>query len=64
MSSSSTVEQPRLRWPAPCVTRFASVYRAFGSVEDFEREIQMLRTEREVQDFEAEHPVEALGGTD
>jgi transcriptional repressor NrdR len=49
--------------------RFASVYRAFGSAEDFEREIQMLRTEREVKAIlipagEAEHPVEAPVGTD
>ena len=44
--------------------RSASVYRAFGSADDFEREIQMLRTEREVKDFEAEHPVEAPVGSD
>lgn len=30
--------------------RFASVYRAFGSAEDFEAEIQMLRTERHLSE--------------
>ncbi|MBO0842748.1 MAG: transcriptional repressor NrdR [Nocardioides sp.] len=38
--------------------RFASVYRQFESAADFTKEIQMLRTERDVHDFETVHPVE------
>jgi len=39
--------------------RFASVYRSFDSLEDFEAEIALLRTEREAL---AEHPAVDRGG--
>ena len=36
--------------------RFASVYRAFESAEDFEREIEMLRTERRLAQTSGDVP--------
>jgi transcriptional repressor NrdR len=41
--------------------RFASVYRAFDSAEDFENEIEMLRAERRLEQT-GEHAVPATSG--
>src|SRR5215204_3655107 len=40
--------------------RFASVYRSFESLEDFEAEITLLRAEREPTGVEPDHPLDPL----
>lgn len=47
---------PLRRLDAVAYLRFASVYRAFESAEDFENEIKLLRIERSVSDGEESAP--------